>query len=225
MPFGGGSLECRNCRGNSSAIWRKDGPNEFICHSCFVEQELLKKEAGEESNGNGNKNKRNQRQSRGNNVRLKSTRTKVIAKGKSRRNVFKTKFFKVGISGSSNSISDNIFHKGQYLQCGDIVSVVDTDDKQKYYAQCTGFMTDQYCRKSVCYAWLLPTSNYDPDEPFDPSAFYLGPGEDFCHDIESIEFVCHAPSDYYKPLNSLYPTFPSNASKNYVSMNVVHSLV
>ena len=59
-----------------------------------------------------------------------------------------------------------------YYQVGDIVSLVDDDDKV-YYAQIRGFLQDQYYEKSAVITWLLPTSA-SSKEGFDPSTYILG---------------------------------------------------
>ena len=59
-----------------------------------------------------------------------------------------------------------------YYQVGDIVSLVD-DDEKVYYAQIRGFLQDQYYEKSAVITWLLPTSA-SSKEGFDPSTYILG---------------------------------------------------
>ncbi|PVD35700.1 hypothetical protein C0Q70_02663 [Pomacea canaliculata] len=98
---------------------------------------------------------------------------------------------------------ESIFHAGQYYQVGDVVSLVDYDGGV-YYAQLRGFMSDQYNEKSAVITWLLPTVNSPPDR-FDPSTYILGPEEDIPRKMEYMEFVCHAPSDYFYDKSSPYP--------------------
>lgn len=44
-----------------------------------------------------------------------------------------------------------------------------------YYAQIRGLLTDQYCEKSACITWLLPTQESPPPaEGFDPATYILG---------------------------------------------------
>nr|CAB3248339.1 Gat-like GATA zinc finger domain-containing protein [Phallusia mammillata] len=221
MPFGETLLECKHCGKDSSAIWRKDSNGDLICHLCFIEQETAKREAVEEvSTANKTSKQQAVRPVRNASMRIKSTRHKVITKGKSRRNVLKTKFPKVGEGNSANLLSESVFYKGQYFQSGDIVSVVDSDDHQEYFAQCRGFVTNQFCEKMVAYTWLLPTTKHKLGEQFDPRAFYLGPEDDILHDMASVEFVCNAPDDYYRPISSMYPTYSTTQSKKYISVTM-----
>ncbi len=77
--------------------------------------------------------------------------------------------------------SDFIFHRGFYMQVGDIVALYDDEDETKipYYAQIRAFLTDQYAEKSAVLTWLIPIdSNYaekicNPKD-FDPDMFVLG---------------------------------------------------
>ena len=39
---------------------------------------------------------------------------------------------------------------------------------------------------------------------------FTGPEEELPRKLEHLEFVCHAPSDYYKLANSPYPTAPTD---------------
>ena len=56
---------------------------------------------------------------------------------------------------------------------GDIVSVLDEDDGEAYYAQIRGFLQDQYMEVSAVVTWLLPTSA-SPPHTFDPATFIHG---------------------------------------------------
>lgn len=110
--------------------------------------------------------------------------------------------------------SDNIFFRGQYYQIGDIVSMQDMDGGT-YYAQIRGFLQDQYCEKSAVVTWLLPSS-HSPVDSFDPSTYFLGPEEDIPRKLECMQFVCHAPSDYYRDPYSPYPTLTMKAENGFV---------
>lgn len=71
-------------------------------------------------------------------------------KGRSRRFVFKSRLPQKSPSACAVPVtSDFVFHRGQYLQVGDIVSIIDPDDRQKYYAQIRGFLTTEYCEYSA----------------------------------------------------------------------------
>lgn len=67
-----------------------------------------------------------------------------------------------------------IFFQGNYMQIGDIVSMID-EEGDTYYAQIRGFMTDQYCEKSAVVTWLLPTkASPPPAKCFDPATYIIG---------------------------------------------------
>lgn len=48
-------------------------------------------------------------------------------------------------------------------------------------------------------------SSPPPDEGFTPETYMIGPEEDLPRKLECMEFVMHAPSDYFKLKNSPYP--------------------
>ena len=106
--------------------------------------------------------------------------------------------------------TDMIYYSGMRWKIGDIVGLRDKTDHRTYYAQIRGFLQDQYCVKSACLTWLLPTLDA-PDDEFDADHYYLGPEEEIPRKMEYMEFICHAPSSYYKK--------PSNmpASLNQIS--------
>uniref|UniRef100_A0A2P2I542 GATA zinc finger domain-containing protein 1 n=1 Tax=Hirondellea gigas TaxID=1518452 RepID=A0A2P2I542_9CRUS len=129
-----------------------------------------------------------------------------IPKGKGRRYIFKKSAMKAPAPVSVPVTSDSLMYKGQYYQVGDVVSVEDVDGG-RYYCQVRGLLQDQYCEKSAVLTWLLPTVHSPPPEQkFDPSTYIIGPEEELPRKMEYLEFVCHAPSDYYKLMNSPYPT-------------------
>lgn len=99
------------------------------------------------------------------------------------------------------------------------------EDNCIYYAQIRGFLTDQYCEKSAVITWLLPTQESPPPEDcFDPPTYiigkpfddtkrkrnrinfnFAGPEEEIFRNLSCMEFVMHAPSDYYKAKTTPYP--------------------
>lgn len=128
-----------------------------------------------------------------------------VLRGRGRRSIFKRQPLKAPTSTATVVTSNSVFFKGTYMQIGDIVSMID-ESSNKYYAQIRGFLTDQYCEKSAAVTWLLPTNaSPPPHEGFDPSTYIIGPEEDMPRKLEYMEFVMHAPSDYYKASNSPYP--------------------
>lgn len=79
------------------------------------------------------------------------------------------------------------------------MAVTDVDDGHKYYAQLRGFLEDQYYQKSAVITWLIPTpSSRTSQHRFDPSLYIAGPDEELPRDMAHFEFICHAPSDYFK---------------------------
>ena len=120
------------------------------------------------------------------------------------------------------------------------------DDGGVYFVQLRGFLQDQYCNKSAVITWLLPTTATQSDS-FDPSTYilgnyfrfisqiisqimilsmdafqtitcsFLGPEEDIPRCMECFEFVCHAPSEYYKCINSPFGVKHEGPDMAYVS--------
>lgn len=87
-----------------------------------------------------------------------------------------------------------------------------------FYAQIRGLMVDNFCEKSAVITWLLPTqSSPPPSEGFDPSTYVIGPEEDSPRLLSCMEFVMHAPSDYYLDKSTPYP--PIDADPYYSSQN------
>ncbi|XP_014795713.1 PREDICTED: GATA zinc finger domain-containing protein 1 [Calidris pugnax] len=145
---------------------------------------------------------------------------KVSTKGKGRRHIFKLKNpIKAPESVSTIITSESIFYKGVYYQIGDVVSVVDEQDGRTYYAQIRGFIQDQYCEKSAALTWLIPTQA-SPKDCFDPASYIIGPEEDLPRKMEYLEFVCHAPSEYFKSRSSPFPTVPTRPEKGYIWTHV-----
>lgn len=109
--------------------------------------------------------------------------------------------------------------QGVYYQIGDVVSVIDEQDGKPYYAQIRGFIQDQYCEKSAALTWLIPTLS-SPKDQFDPASYIIGPEEDLPRKMEYLEFVCHAPSEYFKSRSSPFPTVPTRPEKGYIWTHV-----
>ena len=97
---------------------------------------------------------------------------------------------------STVQTSEFVFHRGFYIQIGDIVALFDLSDKdQVYFAQIRAFLTDQYGKKSAVITWLIPVdSDYakriKTAQDFEPDKFILGPAEEFPRPLECMEFVC-----------------------------------
>ena len=78
--------------------------------------------------------------------------------------------------------SEFVFHRGFYMQVGDIVALFDEADEAEntpYFAQIRAFLTDQYGEKSAVLTWLIPiNSSYvnliRAPKDFNPDMFVLG---------------------------------------------------
>lgn len=95
---------------------------------------------------------------------------------------------------SKINTSDYVFHRGFYIQVGDIVALRDKDDMENiYFAQIRAFLSDQYGQKSAVITWLVPIDENFRQikslKDFDPSFFELGPAEDFPRSLDCMEFV------------------------------------
>ncbi|XP_023302923.2 GATA zinc finger domain-containing protein 1 [Lucilia cuprina] len=147
---------------------------------------------GNTTNGNGEKT-------------TTSSSGKQQTKGRNRRSLFKRIPFKTPLAQATTHSVESIFHKGSYLQVGDIVSLVDNENNV-YYAQIRGLLIDNYCEKSAFLTWLIPTQESpDPKEGFDAATYLIGPDEELSRKLSCLEFVMHAPSNYYLDRSTPYP--------------------
>lgn len=90
---------------------------------------------------------------------------------------------------SKITTSDYVFHRGFYMQIGDIVALFDKDDKDTiYFAKIRAFLIDQCGQKSAVLTWLIPIDqNYKSVRlatDFDPNLFMLGPSEEFPRSLD-----------------------------------------
>lgn len=211
-------------------MWRKAGDGEVLCNSCSLKNGGSN---GKDSNGNNGSVilvKSNENNGAGpilrKSLRIKPSKHKfqsvakaIATKGKSRRIIFKkSQPVKAPTAISTVVTGESVFHDGNYFQVGDIVSLVD-HDFSVYYAQIRGFMKDQYNEKSAIISWLLPSQG-SPQDRFDPATYILGPEEDLPRKMEFMEFVCHAPSDYFKCKYGPYPTISQDPNLCYVWTNL-----
>lgn len=119
--------------------------------------------------------------------------------------IFKRQPFKTPTITATTHTRDCIFNGDIYMQKGDIVSLQD-DENNLYYAQIRGFLVDTWLEKSAYLTWLIPSHLSPPSNKyFDPCTYIIGPNEDFARKLDTMEFVMHAPSDYYRTSNSPYP--------------------
>ncbi|KAJ8708198.1 hypothetical protein PYW07_010323 [Mythimna separata] len=234
---------CVQCSTNDSLLWRS-AENGQICNECHLSNTASKEaksdasikpepdDKREDKDDVDSKNGRSEGETtpakatgKGTRKSTRSTRYKAktpapappkgpAARGRGRRSIFKRQPLKAPTATATVVTSDSIFYKGNYMQVGDIVSMTDVDGGT-YYAQIRGFMTDQYCEKSAVVTWLLPTkASPPPEQCFDPATYIIGPEEELPRKLEVMEFVMHAPSDYYKASNSPYP-LTDNEINNY----------
>lgn len=221
---------CSVCKTNSSSMWKKGNQGEILCNNCTGKSSSSGVGGGasgpsvsasaQPSNGGGKQSKQEiHRRS----ARLRSTKykapaseKKVSTKGKGRRHIFKLKNpIKAPESVSTIITSESLFYKGVYYQIGDVIRVIDEDDGKPYYAQIRGFVQDQYCEKSAALTWLIPTQA-SPSDRFDPGTYIIGPEEDLPRKMDYLEFVCHAPSEYFKSRSSPFPTIPLCPEKGFI---------
>ncbi|XP_018804821.1 PREDICTED: GATA zinc finger domain-containing protein 1 [Bactrocera latifrons] len=138
-------------------------------------------------------------------VQNTSNYTKVHSKGRSRRNIFKKIPLKTPVAQATTHVVESVFYKGTYLQVGDIVSLMD-DKRNIYYAQIRGLLVDTYCEKSAYLTWLVPTqASPDPRDGFDPASYLIGPDEDLSRKLSALQFIMHAPSNYYYDRTTPFP--------------------
>lgn len=221
---------CAVCKTNSSSMWKKGNQGEILCNNCTVKSSSggpsgPSASANVQQNNGGGKQSKQEIHRRS--ARLRSTKykapaseKKVSTKGKGRRHIFKLKNpIKAPDSVSTIITSESIFYKGVYYQIGDVIKVVDEDDGKPYFAQIRGFIQDQYCEKSAALTWLIPTTT-SPRDRFDPGTYIIGPEEDLPRKMEYLEFVCHAPSEYFKSKSSPFPTMPIRPEKGYIWTNI-----
>ncbi|BFZ06240.1 hypothetical protein BsWGS_09280 [Bradybaena similaris] len=229
MPFGVKPV-CSSCKITSSPIWRRSCSGQVLCNSCGLKQvngtslaglPTPKPEPGASFKTNGasktstatvgSSASSNGAPALRKSARIKPTKKSAQAssktlssKGKGRRVIFKKNPIKAPASVATVVTGESVFHKDQFYQAGDVVSLVDHEGGL-YYAQLRGFLSDQYNEKSAVITWLLPTV-HSPHNKFDPSTYILGPEEDLPRKMEYMEFVCHAPSDYFRAHDAPYKT-------------------
>uniref|UniRef100_T1J4H0 GATA zinc finger domain-containing protein 1 n=1 Tax=Strigamia maritima TaxID=126957 RepID=T1J4H0_STRMM len=215
MPFGV-KHQCASCNSDVSAIWRKNEKGEVLCNSCLIKCQTAntttnadtsivpKKENGNSSNGNTIVLRKSTR-TRSHKHKVQSQNKSGSLKGKGRRIIFKKSATKAPTAVATPVTTDCVFHKGTYFKIGDIVSLMDMSG-DIYFAQVRGLLQDQFCEKSAVITWLLPTMYSARTDQFDPSSYILGPEEDLPRKLDCMEFVCHAPSEYFRSNDSPYAT-------------------
>ncbi|XP_041104810.1 GATA zinc finger domain-containing protein 1-like isoform X1 [Polyodon spathula] len=219
---------CSVCKTNSSSMWKKGMQGEILCNNCTGKSANCNSSAAtgtpasiaQQNTGGGKQSKQesHRRSARLRNTKYKApaSEKKVSTKGKGRRHVFKLKNpIKAPEPVSTIITSESVFYKGVYYQVGDVIKVTDEEDRKPYYAQIRGFVQDQYCEKSAALTWLIPTQASLRDQ-FDPATYIVGPEEDLPRKMEYLDFVCHAPSEYFKSRSCPFPTIPVRPEKGYI---------
>nr|CAH7729603.1 unnamed protein product [Callosobruchus chinensis] len=218
MPLKG-RVACLKCEATESPMWTNAENLGVICLDCVNEtKNNLKLELEEEEEDDHKTTKKRTRATRSYKTRLNpfAVPKTPAPKGRGRRGLAKKTPVKAPAAVATTITSDFIFYKGSYIQIGDIVSVKD-EEGDTYYAQIKGLLTDQYCEKSAVLTWLLPTQESpNPNESFDPATYIIGPEEDISRSLDCLEFVMHAPSDYYKSKTTPYPTIHAPARPGYI---------
>ncbi|ALC48390.1 CG13367 [Drosophila busckii] len=129
----------------------------------------------------------------------------AAAAARNRRALFKRPAQKTPRVQACTRFVKSVFNKGSYMQIGDIVSIVDSE-QNVYYAQIRGLLVDAYCEKSAFLTWLIPTQDSpDPKEGFDPATYLIGPDEELSRKLSFLEFIMHAPSNYYYDNTTPFP--------------------
>ncbi|KAI9558680.1 hypothetical protein GHT06_015469 [Daphnia sinensis] len=166
------------------------------------------------------------KKTRGRSKKLGTATKATVGKGRGRRAVFKKQLpSKAPTVVSTSFTSGHLFHHDIYYQVGDIVSVTDEDDGV-YYAQIRGLLQDQFCEKSAVLTWLIPTqSSPPPDHGFDPLTYILGPEEELPRKLDYLDFVMHAPNEYYKLDENIRVSSEKDAGYIWTSMGAVRRTI
>ncbi|XP_046734073.1 GATA zinc finger domain-containing protein 1 [Diprion similis] len=238
MPLGM-KPKCTKCESTDSILWHSTDTGN-ICNNCSESDRCGNAIDDDDKVSNNSSNNANATvKNESNDAKLqprKSTRVtrylknkpvtqlKVLPKGKGRRHIFKKTPIKAPAAVATPVTSDYVFYKGSYIQVGDIVSMQDIDGGI-YYAQIRGLLTDQYCEKSAAVTWLIPTTaSPPPQHGFYPETYLIGPEEDLPRKLECMEFVMHAPSDYYKLKNTPYPPPLTETGAGFVWTSLKHEI-
>jgi len=218
-------IECKQCQTTKSSIWQKkeiDGKLVgFVCQKCHNEtlkqlkQELIEISPSELNNISelSTKSKAVKRKlSKETLLPFKKTKRKVQNDNPNNSLKIRTandysteteQLIKKQVEILKNKYTTlrSVRHNNINYEVGDIVSVVDEEDNEEYFAQCISFRVDLYQQKSVCYQWLFPdpATSWQREQGFVPSNFKIGPSDNLFHPIEDIRFVCSAPTNYFIP--------------------------
>ncbi|KAK5883639.1 hypothetical protein CesoFtcFv8_019943 [Champsocephalus esox] len=181
---------CAVCKTNSSSMWKKGNQGEILCNNC----------TGKSSSGgatgpsmssntlpsNGG-GKQSKQEIHRRSARLRSTKYKAPASEK-----------KVSTKGKGRR---HIFKLKNPIKAPESVATIITSESVFY--------------KGVYYQTgdVIKASRKDQ---FEPGTYIVGPEEDLPRKMEYLDFVCHAPSEYFKSRSSPFPTIPNRPEKGYV---------
>ncbi|ESO93483.1 hypothetical protein LOTGIDRAFT_178504 [Lottia gigantea] len=200
MPLGLKPV-CISCKTTTSNLWKKNPQGEILCLSCNNKTGNGGNGTGNGSNNGSNGNGRNNGSSSNQNAVRKSSRIKPS---------------KHRFAGSHKPLSS----KGK----GRRIIFKKTTRWRRILCPTSRILQDQYNEKSAVITWLLPTQS-SPSDRFDPSTYILGPEEDLPRKLEFMEFVCHAPSDYFRAKNAPYPTNNTKPELCYILTSLENSII
>jgi len=121
---------------------------------------------------------------------------------------------------TSFKLFDVLYSKDRRFQIGDIVYLIDAKFSC-FYAQIRALLQDEQLNAFAFLTWLLPTniSTSTDNFHFDPNGYSIGPNEEYPRSLNSLSFVCHAPSNYFQVKTypqSLTTTIDNKRSMNYI---------
>lgn len=220
MPFGN-KVECSKCNTTESLLWNQED-GQTLCNVCYdqaVAQKVSEQEEKASTSQEGPKTvRKSTRITRNYRTRQNpdALPKQASQKGKGRRSLFKKTPMKAPTAVATIVTGNRVSYKGTYYQTGDIVSVRDVDGGL-YYAQIRGIMKDQYAEKSAVLTWLIPTKKVlFGNGMFRPSDYVLGPDEEVARKLDCLEFVMHAPCDYYRTNSPYPPVTPHPSESNFI---------
>ncbi|CAF0808198.1 unnamed protein product [Adineta ricciae] len=129
-----------------------------------------------------------------------STRQQPSFRSNRKTLAFKTKKpEKCSSQSTTFKLFDVLYSKGRRFEIGDIVYLIDSN-LSCFYAQIRALFQDEHVNAYAFLTWLLPTSikSSTNNFQFDPNAYSIGPNEEYPRSLNSLSFVCHAPSDYFQ---------------------------
>lgn len=222
MPFGK-KVECDECHVTKCLLWYRE-LDHTVCNDCY-DRARAKKAAEEVKEEQPTVVQEATKTVRKSTRITRNYRTRqnpdalpkqASQKGKGRRSLFKKTPVKAPSAVATVVTGNRVNFKGTYFHTGDIVSVRDVEGGL-YYAQIRGLMIDQYAEKSAALTWLIPTTKiFFGNGKFKPSDYVLGPDEEVPRKLGCLEFVMHAPCDYYALSSPYPPVTPHPSETNFI---------